>query len=205
MKKIIVIPIVIILIISALMIYYYIVTAEGEPWIEGGEFKHSLIAIFEDGSTGEITLNKPVFSVSIDEKNIDQIQYILEGKIDGESLSVNISDYSIVFSVFDIDGNFMNNFTLPSNGFIVDTVDGEFVPLMDNIFDAVNLFDESIVDGEYFIRMIPSGVITYNYLGGWRDSNLPSVLEFNVKYMDDDGTPSITLIWRTSIDIQYKY
>lgn len=204
MKRLIIgVLIVFIILISAGMIFLYVSGEQVEPWIYDGEMKYKLIAHYEDGSTGEINLGNPIFGIFYEEKDIDQIQYVLEGKINGDNIKVNLTDYNMFFSVIDADGFIVNNFTLHSNSYIVDTVDGMFITLIDQYFDADQLFTDIDVDGDYGIRITPSGKITYESYDGWRESNLPSIMGFNVEYKTNgSGGPSIILDWRTSVDIE---
>lgn len=191
---------ILILIIGGFVVFLYLNTANGEPWIENGLIRHKIIAFFDDGTNGEISISEPVFSVSYEDKNIVSLQYILEGLVDGESIQVNVSEYSIYFQVYDNYGNFMNNLSLFCSNHIVNTVDGVFVVLMDETIDVNALVFNEFENGDYFINVIPSGSIKYLIGGQWRSSNLPSGMDFSVNLdHDPSGIPFIEIIWDTRI------
>lgn len=185
MRKVLVLLIAAILIISGLIIYLFFNTASGEPWIEGGQIRHKLIAYFDDGTTGEISISNPVFSISYDDKNIVSIEYILEGLVDGESIKINVSEYSVYFQVYDPDGVFINNFSSICSNMIVDTVDGQYVVLMDEMIEINALVFNKFSDGDYFINVLPSGSIKYFFNNHWMSSNLPSGMDFSVNLLHE--------------------
>lgn len=192
---------ILIIVFSALGLTIFFYNADdGETWIKGGEIKHVLTAYYDDDTTGEITLNKPIFTISYTDRNILNIKYTLLGKIDGESIKINISDYNIIFNIFNSDGIIVNNLTIISNGFIIDTIDGEFVILMEKTININDLISEDFFNGDYFIRINPNGFIKYYMNGGWRISNLPSILGFSVHKSGIDEIQLVYLDWSNDIE-----
>ena len=104
MKKLLIFSIIVFMVIACFGIVYIAYgNNTSEEWINGGEIKHRLIATYDDQTTGEISLNQPLFDISYEEKNIETISYILEGKIDGSPIQINVSEYNVVFGLFNTD------------------------------------------------------------------------------------------------------
>lgn len=201
MRKIIVFLVALIIIISGFILYLFLNHADAEPWIEGGMIRHKLIAYFDDGTTGEIAISNPVFSISYEDKKIISIQYILEGMVEGQSIPVNISDYSVYFLIYGNDGLLVNNHSVLSTDNIINTVDGVFVTLMDVTIEVNALFFNDLTDGVYHVMMHPYGMIKYFFNNGWRSSNLPSGLDFNVILDHDQSNDAfIEIIFDTNIN-----
>jgi hypothetical protein len=191
----------IIIAISVIGYFAYVALAgDGEEWIDPdpddpvdpndppiippdpgdsiGKIKHGLTVLYTDGTQRTI---EPYFSLSLfnDEKEIDTIQYILQAKSNNKPIDVSVANYSIHFDIYDEDAVDVSDYDAePPNG-AIKTVGTEWTMVTNIEINPVLLMSD-LSAGHYHLVLLPQGHIEYLSSTGWKDTNLPKTIEFDI-------------------------
>jgi len=168
-----------------------------EPWKDSdtgigiGEISQHLLVKYDDGTSEEIhgTLLK-FLRIRYDEKPIDSMQYVFKMK-PSETYSPISIDYDDFYLVFSFEYNYQNiehvvtfeDSSIPAKLYYNESEEfqdafwAELSP-----FDIINL---SVPDGDYEIKMKPSGNLFYLHGTDWKEATLPQSLLFTLNVKDE--------------------
>ena len=153
-----------------------------------GEFGQTLIAKYMDGSIRKMFVDNNLLSVLYNNKEVESIQYVLKGRTDLNSVTVDISSYTPKFLVFDSLGTNVNEFSLGSPLLNITEItlnSSEFQELATWQFYPIYVIPYTFPDATYTLTLTSTGTIYYDMGNGWVETSLPEILSFEMDLIDD--------------------
>lgn len=205
MKKIIAALFIVLLIIIAFFAAYMISrgTTGMEDWGDG-EIQQKYLALYADGTTGEITTQAPLFQFKIadDNQDIQQITYQLAVKLPISTI-IDLTGYKLDFHVYRNNTALYNyTHTLDTPSLIKTTNESEWTLLLDEHICPCHIIPLSLGVGDYRVVAYPSGTLKTSDSGIWYNAPLPSPLEFSLRQTAENDINLIFVNYESDIDLE---
>lgn len=193
MKKILLL-IAVFAIVGIILLSYLVLSESNEDdWVDPndpvnpgkliGTLKQTMIATYDDDTTEDILSDtNNILGVFYNGKRITNLTYSLYGKTN-EPLTVNADSYYADFFVYDTSNNLLDQIqksSLSSGNKVLNN--DSWTELVTWSFNPREFIPISYENGDYKILVSPSGSISYQKDGQWKNTNLPSDKEFVLKY-----------------------
>ena len=131
-------------------------------------------------------------TISHNDKNVYSLHYTLSAKSQ-DTVEIDLSDYSIVFSVNSIETAFTP---------LVDTAtignDNQFAPIFTTEFYMADLTSLSI--GNYTLYITPTGTLKYDTGSGFTTVDLPSPSQISISVYDTQSSDGIGINFNSEVN-----